>query len=272
MSDDRAPASSESMADIMRGLTLTLPDFMKVQNAQVLPQAETQLAAAKQTSPGYAELMQELTSKYLPKLAETSVNVEGINRTGAAKTDLDILKGTGGQLATEAQRIDRTLNPEFYATRENAAKKLAELMGSINLNDANPEAERIINQENVRSGNQDNQSATNTVSNALSFGSELQKRRDSLGQALSIATNSLQPMQGQFNPVTTALGRPSTNAGQTNFTGVKDPSNQAYQSGAQLLNSGTALKQQENDINANRRDLLDRLNETTNSIGSVVSV
>lgn len=272
MGDGPAPQTQESMQDIMQALIRNLPAYMNAQNSQVGPQAATQLAVAKQISPEYAKLNEGLYSEYAPKLAETGAKVENINRTNAARTDLDILKGSGGALATEAQRIDRILNPEFYNTREATANKLGELLSSINLNDANPEAERLINQENVRSGNLGNDSATSTVSNALSFGGELQKRRDSLGQALSVATQALQPMQGNFNPVVTALGRPSSNSGQSQFTGIQNPSSQAYQSGSQVLGSATAIKQQENDINANRRDALDRFNEVLTGVGSIVSV
>lgn len=272
MGDDKAPPSQESTQDIIQALVRNLPAYMQVQNAQVGPQAQAQLDVAKNISPEYAKLNSDLYAQYAPQLANTATQVENINRTGAAKTDLDILRGSGGELATEAQRIDKILNPEFYNTRATTADKLGQLLGSIDLNDANPEAERLINQENTRSGNLGNDSATSTVSNALSFGGELQKRRDSLGQALSIATQSLQPMQGQFNPVVTALGRNSTNAGQGQFTGVQNPSNQAYQSGSQVLNSATAMKQQENEINANRRDGLDRFNETLAGVGSIVSV
>lgn len=271
MADSEAPQSNESMADIVRGLTYTLPDYMKVQNSQVLPQSQAQLDAAKQISPQYNDLITQLYAKYAPQLAQTGSEVENINRTNAAKTDLDILKGSGGDLAREAQKIDTQLNPEFYKTRADASDKIGQLLGSINLNDPNPEAERLVNQENARTGNSNNTSATNTVSNALSFGNEEQKRRDALGAALTTATNFLQPSQGQFNPVVTALNRPSTNNGQSQFSGVTKPGDQAYQSGGQLLNSGTQLKLQQNQIDSQRRDLMDRINETTTAIGSVIS-
>lgn len=271
-SDPPAPQSNESMRDMIQGLTDTLPAFMRVQNEQVLPQAQTELDTAKVISPQYAQLMDELYSTYGPRLANLGSDIEQINRERAAQTDLSILRGAGGDLAKEAQAVDRILNPEFYKTREAAADKLGQLLSSVNLDDANPEAERLISQENARTGNTGNTSATNTVSNALSFGNELEKRRSSLSNAVNTATNFLQPAQGQFNPVVTALNRPSTNAGQTNFTGINKPGGQAYQSGGQLLNSATTLKAQENDINSQRRDLLDRLNETTTAVGSVVSV
>jgi hypothetical protein len=264
--DPAAPSTSESTSNIIQSLTAYLPDYMKVLNSQVLPQNQAQLQAAQQVSPAYTDLLTKLYASAAPKLAQTGSQVENINRLGAANTDLQILQGPGGQLATEAQKIDRTLNPEFYSTREAEASKLGQLLSSIDLNNANPEAERLVNQENIRSGNSATPSATNTVSNALSFGGELQKRRDALGQALSTATNFLQPSQGQFNPVVTALNRPSQNTGETKFNGITNPSDQAYAQGNSLMGQISQLQQQRTDVNSQRRDALDRINETTSSL------
>lgn len=272
-SDPPAPGTQESTDEMLRAFTARFPDLMRVTNAEVLPQARTQLDAAKIISPEYNKLQLDLYGQSAPKLAELGSQVERINRTGAAQTDLDILRGSGKDLVTEAQALDRQLNPEFYKTRETASKGLEDLLGSINLGAPNVEAERLVNQENARTGNASAPAnATNTVSNALSFGGELQKRRDALGQALTAATNFMQPSQGQFNPVQTALNRPSTNAGANQFQGVRDPSDQAYQTGQGFMNNVTTLQAQKNDINANRRDGLDRFNETLTGIGSIVSI
>lgn len=267
MSDPVAPSTSESTASIINSLTQYLPAYMKVQNEQLGPQNQAQLEVAKQVSPEYGKLLDSLYQQFAPSLAKTGTQVENINRTGAAQTDLDILRGSGGDLAREAVKIDKELSPEYYKTRELEANKLSQLLGSIDLNNPNPEAERLVNQENQRSGNTSaNPNATTTVANALQFGNEGQKRRDALTEALNTATNFLQPSQGQFNPVVTALNRPSTNAGSSQFAGVTNPSGQAYQSGNQLLGSVTAANQQENQINANRRDSLDRVSQVMGSV------
>ncbi len=124
----------------------------------------------------------------------------------------------------------------------------------------------MINQENQRSGNAATPSATNTVSNALSFGNELQKRRDALGSAINTASGFLAPASGTFNTANIALGKGPTGTGLTNFAGVKDTSSSAGGTANSLLGSGTQLTGQEQDINAQRRDWIDRVNE---SIGSV---
>lgn len=268
---DRPPqSSSESTADIITALATYLPSYMASQNSQVLPQAQAELNAAQQISPAYNQLLTDLYSQNAPQLAKIGSQVEGINRLGAANTDLAILSGAGGDLAKKAVEIDKQLNPEFYSTRAAEADQLGKLLSSYN--NPNTEAERLVGQENYRTGNLNNTSQTNTVKNALQFGNENEKRRQSLTQALGVATQFLQPSQGQFNPVVTALNRPSTNTGSNQFAGVQNPSNQAYQSGNALAGQIGSIVQQRNDLNANRRDALDRLNETTSAIGSVVSI
>lgn len=266
MGDSKAPATPESMASIMAGITQQLPSFMQVMNSQVLPTSQTQLQTAQQISPAYQQLLADIYKSVAPQLANTGTEVEKINRTGAADTDLSILEGSGGQLAREGQALDKELNPEYYNTRTAAADKLGQLLNSVNLNDANPEAERLVNQENIRSGNLNMPSATSTVSNALSFGDERTKRMMALGNAVNSATNFLQPATSQFNPISTALNRPANNTGESRFTGVTPASTESYTAGNNLLGSGTQLQNTSMDINANKRDILDRLTETTSSL------
>lgn len=267
MGDRPAPSTQESTADILKALTNNLPSLVSAYDQQAAPIANTELAVAQGVSPAYAELLNNLYKSYGPSLAQTGTQVENINRTGAAQTDLDILRGSGGDLAREAVKIDKELNPEYYATRQAEAGKLGDLLSSINLNNPNPEAERLVNQENIRSGTLNTPSTTNTVSNAISFGNEAQKRRDALTTALNAATNFLAPSQGQFNPVVTALNRPSTNAGANQFAGVQNPTlGSSANIGSNFLGNISSLKGQENQINANRRDALDRVTQVMGSI------
>ena len=266
MGDSAAPSTQESTDQVLASFIQRFPDLMRVQNAAVLPQAQTELAAAQAISPAYNDLLTSLYENSTPRLAAAGAKADEINRVGAANTDLNILRGPGSALVTEAQNLDKQLNPEFYKTRAATSDALGQLLASVNLNNANPEAERLVNQESLRTGNDSTPSATSSLSNALSFGDQLDKRRNSLNAALNTATGFLQPAQGQFNPVQTALNRNSSNSGTNQFAGVQKPGGQAYQSGQGFLNNVTSLRQQENDINANRRDVLDRFNEVTSSI------
>lgn len=270
MSDSHAPTTNETTAEMIQAMTQYMPGYMAAMNKEVLPQAQADLAAAQATSPAMQQLTADLYKTYAPQFASVGRDIDTANRLQGAKTDAEILKGSGKDLARTYKEIDTELNPEYYKTRAAAGSGLEQLLGSINLNDANPEAERLINQENVRTGNLGNNSATNTVANALSFGSALNERRSQLSNAINTASAFLQPASNaSFNPATAALNRPTSNTGLSQFTGVNQPSGQAYQSGNNLANNIAANQQTQMGINANRRDVLDRLNESTSAIGSL---
>ena len=266
MSDPKATKSGRSSADILNTLARDLPQYLNLLNEQVAPQARTELGVAKEISPQYQQLMSDLYKQYGPELARTASDVENISRTGSAQTDVDILRGPGRTLVTEATALDKVLNPEYYKTREAAAGKLGELLSSINLNRPDIEAERQIGQESARTGNIATPSATSTVANALQFGEAANRRRAVLSNAINTATNFLQPSQSAFNPIVTALGRSSGPAGQSNFLGITNPGQTAYNLGQGFSGNIFGLKQQQLDINAQRRDALDRFNETLGAV------
>lgn len=266
MADPKAQSGTRLSSDVINNVIQNLPAYMNTVNAQLQPQAESELKTAQAVSPAYQELLTGLYEKFAPRLATAGANVEKISRTGAAETDKALLAGAGGDTARTLSSLDRQLNPEYYATRAAGSKKLGELLSSINLNDANPEAERLISQENARSGNLTTPSATNTVSNALSFGNELQKRRDALGSAINSASGFLQPASGTFNTAGVTLNRGATNTGLTEFGGTTKTNNAALGAANTLTGTASGLVGQQQDINSQRRDLLDRLNETSPDI------
>ncbi len=264
--DPEAKSGTGLTSDVIRNVIANLPAYMEVVNKQMAPEARAKLETEKEISPQYQQLMTDLYKKFAPELAKTGAEVDTISRTGSAEGDVSLLRGAGGQAVRGLSALDKEVNPEYYATRSAGASKLGELLGSINLGNANPEAERLISQENQRSGNAAVPSATGTVSNALSFGNELQKRRDALGQAINTASGFLTPASGTFNTANIALGKGPTNTGLTNFAGIQSPQSSAGGTANSLLGAGAGLTGQQQDIDAQRRDWIDRVNE---AIGSV---
>src|SRR5437879_5130620 len=162
MSDPKAQSGTGLSSSVIQTVMGNLPQYMNLLNQQLKPQAQSELDTAKAVSPGYQELLTNLYKQYGPELAKTGSAIDAISRKGAAQTDVDLLKGAGGESARNLQGLDKSLNPEYYATRSAAAGKLGDLLGSINLNNANPEAERLVSQESARSGNLSTPSATST--------------------------------------------------------------------------------------------------------------
>lgn len=229
-----APTAGESASDIFSAMYNYYPGLAQVYRDQLLPTAQAELKTSQAVSPAFQQLMTDLYRDQGPQLAQIGQGIDRSNRLAAAQTDADIIAGPGATTARSYQALDRELNPEFYATRAAGAGKLSELLGSINLSDPNPEAERLISQEAARSGNMASPSQTNTVANAISFGEAANNRRTNLTAAINAATNFLQPSStaSNFNPATTALNRPTSNTGSSQFAGVNNTAGQGSQSAA----------------------------------------
>ncbi len=265
--DPKAQAVGSSLNEIGQGMYKTLPVYAQMQRDQVMPDSLKDLQVSKRVSPAYAQLMQDLYSKYAPQLAQTGAKVDAISRTGAADTDLAIFQNQGSELGRSGEALNRELNPEWYKQRENLSGGLDQLLGSLNLDNANPEAERLVNQEMIRSGNIGSPTnATNTVSNALSFGNERQKRRDALGQAIQIGVSAIPSMISSYGTGLAAntANKAPTNTGLSQFTGIKDPTKTS--SAKDMLGAATGLQTTAMDINAQRRDWIDRTNEISDSL------
>ena len=263
--DPPAASTNESTDAMMRAFIQHLPALIKTQGEAILPSEQAKLDATKVISPQYAQLLNELYTTYGPGLNKIGSELDAQNRIASTNTDADILAGPGKRLSTNAQAIDRLLNPEFYKTRETTGNKLNELLNSISLNGPNPEAERLVNYENVRTGNIGNPSATVGVSNALRFGDERMKRQQLLAGATGAATNFLQPSKASFDP----FGRQVANSGDSRFQGITPVGASAENTGSQLLGAVQGFTMQRNDINSKRRDALDRVNETMSSLPSI---
>lgn len=264
MGEPNIQNSSENVAGLLAGLQKGLPGILNAMNTQVGPAAEAQLKAAQATSPAYNQLLTDLYKQYGPQTAAVGTQIDTANRAAQAQTDSDLLRRYGVSMAQGQRASDNALNPEAAATTALTGTKLDELLNSINLNNANPEAERLVNQEAQRSGNANVGSATGTVSNALSFGNEMQKRRNALGQALTQATQFI-PAATKNNATMATLNKGTNNAGQTQFAGVSSPTNQSYQTGGQLLDSLTGLKTQSNQMNYDNT----AVNKTSQILGSL---
>lgn len=243
--DKAAPTTSESMGSILQAYTKYLPNLISATSKGILPMENAQLNAAQQVSPAYASLMQ---------------NIDRSNKMAAGQTDVDVLGNTGTKLATTAQGIDKVINPEFYQAKQMGIGGYNDLLKSLNPNNPNPAAERAVNMENNRSGNLNNTNAVNTTANAMAFGDKQMQRSNAFGAALGNMTGFMGASKASFDP----FGRQTQSTVQN--TGASGVGQSTIGMGNNLLNGATAVKTQENQINSQRRDTLDRVNETMSSI------
>lgn len=267
--DSTAPSPGKGTSRVMGAVQSQLPNYTNAQLAQLEPIEAAKLKAAQALSPEYNNLQTSLYSQNLPGLATTTAQAEDIKRQAAAATDTNILSSQGVPLASAYRAADSALNPEWYSARQSLGGSLGQLLDSLNLNAPNVEAERLVNQESLRSGNASTPSSTNTVANALSFGSEGMKRQNQLANALQIGSSMLPNMKSSFDPAANALVRSAGDTGASQFGGVREAGNEAFQSGQDVLNAAGGFQTTGMGVNAQKRDTLDRAGETADSFGGL---
>src|SRR5687767_7556248 len=91
-------------------------------------------------------------------------------------------------------------------------------------------------------------------------------------QSVGAATSFLPASRSGFDPVQVALGRPSINTGQSQFLGVQQPSGESTQAGMGVFNQFAGFQNQFSNLNSQRRDGIDRMNETVSAAGSVLDI
>jgi len=221
-----ADSVGNSIQQMMTQMNQQLPEYRELLTDQILPTEAAISEATQQYSPEYNELQAQLAEDYLPRLAQAQAESQ-------VGTDASMLRQFGPEMARLAAEIETEYDPSFSKVKGEASDKLSELLGDINLDDPNIEAERLISQENQRSGTANQPSATSTVANALSFGREANTRRNQLSQAINTASQFLPATRNaQFNPVATTAGR-----GQNSFfIGAQPPSQAGFQMGSEFLN------------------------------------
>lgn len=278
MGGDRpAPTVPESTAQMMAAYTRYLPDLMRVTNAELPNAAQTQVNIAQQTSPALAQLQQQLYALHGPEMARIGNQITREQALSQAGTDAAVLAGPGRSLINTNRAISREEDPEFYATRELMSGRLGELINSVDLTGGisageREEIQRSVNRDNQARGIDHNRSQSAVVENAMTFGNAQNQRRnqqqDRLGQALNVGNQFLPASRTGVDNFQVATGRSSQpNPSMGQFQGVNTQLGQnANQMPSQFLGQMGDLSMQRNDINANRRDSLDRFNESWSSV------
>ena len=202
----------EALADLAAGQDL-YPEQLKLSQAQ--------LQAAKQFVPQYGQLASD--EAYREAMSDAGKQV-------------DVLRGPGAQLISEARALSQQADPEFYGRRAQTGAMLGDLLRSFaapgTVSADNPfgtftgelsgseraEIERSLAQNRARSGSMGGPMAmSDVVSNAMMFGQGVQNRRDALGRALGQATSFLPAARSGFDPFQVAMGRPSQQFGAQQF-------------------------------------------------------
>jgi hypothetical protein len=274
-----APGTQESMAEVM-----------KAYRENIIPMIQQQVAAARQYEPEMQKLREEISPKeqalnkrlyeeFGPEFARIGSQIARQNAQAQAETDLGIVSGTGRELVREAMRTQKEADPEAYRARELALQNLEKLQGSLTDPNAGlsgaerAEIDRSMARENFARGTGATPTATSTVSNAMAFGQagEARKaqRQSAIANAAQLAAGSVQPLSSRIDTFQLTTGRPSINQGEARTGAAREVGQESNAMGMNLFGNASQMRQQENQINASRKDALDALTQGVSAAGGI---
>jgi hypothetical protein len=273
-----AATTQESMAEVM-----------KAYRENILPMIQQQVQAARQYEPEMQKLREEISPReqqlnadlyrqFGPQFAKTGSDIARQNAQAQAETDLGIVSGTGRDLVREAMRTQKEADPEAYRARELALQNLEQLQGSLTDPNAGlsgaeqAEIDRSLARGNYARGTGATPTATSTVSNAMAFGQagEARKaqRQSAIANAAQLATGAVQPLSSKIDTFQLTTGRPSINQGEARTGNAREVGQESNAMGMNLFGNASQMRQQENQINAQRKSALDQFSQVMGSLPS----
>jgi hypothetical protein len=234
---------------------------------QELPAAQYDLATQQAIAPQEQALAYGLNSEYAPKYAQLG-----------STTDLNAIQGAGGQGVLAANKLQQQIDPEYFQGRAAANDKLQALLSGQDPNRLTGAEREDVARGLARSGYQSGELNTPSNQGAIEaagvYGSALNAKRNNVANAINTATGALP----QFRTGTDAFAQATSGArfGQTPFQGGQNTavSGQSQQAGQQLgqnvLGLTGSLQQLRMQLDAQRRDKIDRTNEAFGAVGSIV--
>lgn len=267
--DPPAPTPQETTAQSIASLTQGLPGLLKVISSNAPAYEQSQADLAKTIAPQQAALQAELYRLYGPQLNDTGSDIARSNALSQAETDRLVTGSPGAQaLVSNTNDLQKTLDPEFYKNREIASSKFQDLLSGMDPNKLTSgeiaNVERTNNRSNIGRGIADSDSNIGAIGNALQFDNRLQAKKSALSQALANFSNIQAGSKSGVDAFQLTTGKPSnTSFGQNNLTSANQNqfSNVSNQANGLLGNIFQSANNSAN-INSQRRDSLDRFNET----------
>lgn len=260
--DPPATPLAESSAATLAAYKQNLPDILKIMSDWYGPLEQTAQTSRESIAPQEAALNAKLMKDYLPQYTQAQTEAEG-----------SALTGQGGKNVLAADALQRQIDQPFYTAREAGSKSLADLLGGMDPNKLTggeeTQVERGLNRQGVNTGEFRNPSNTGTINAALTYGDALQKKKSNVAAAINTATGFMSGARTNNDVFGQATGRSGTTNFGNNLFNSTGAGNQAFNQGQNTYNQLTNLQSQANDINANRRDSLDRFTGVMGSLPNV---
>ena len=265
--------TSESTDSVLQAYIKNLPALAETTAKTYLPIEQARTDAQAVTAPQTAALTSNLYSQYGPQLSSVSDAINAASAQAQAKSDLDVIKGTGRELVNEGLATQKIVDPEYYTNRAAIGSQLTNLVNGLNpngLSDAErAEVERANNQQSTQRGTLNTPSMTDTIANAMNFGSALQNKQNNISNILSNAGNTLGSLKSDVDAYQVATGKPSrNNLGDSKFN-VSSTSSDASNLSNNFLSGVFGNAQSANSANANQKDTLDKIGQATGIVSSL---
>ncbi len=254
--DTSGPRPSKSLRSVRKGLEREYPGIVTALGQQATPMAEYEMTAQEAVAPREQELNASLFEQFAPRYAE-----------GQAAAELGAIRGSGGQAVRESEALSREIDPEYYNTRAGAASKLSQLLGGLDPNQlTGAEREntaRGLARSNYQNGELNAPSNQGAIDAALTYGSALNQKRNTVSNAINSAVGALPSFKANNNTFDQATGRSGSQAFQSQFGQAPNASVATGQANQGALGLTGGFQNLRANIAANHRDSLDRYNETT---------
>jgi hypothetical protein len=257
MGDPKPQPQQETTANVLQSLQYGLPGLMKTINAELLPAALANYGANAAVSPGYANLNLDIYRNTAPALNAIGNEISAMNAEAQAARDLNVLRGTGGDLLRAYTDATRVVDPEYYDVRAKTGARIGQRLDQGLSGAELQEIERFLARDAARTGNLNQNSNLKTVSNALTVGREGRNALDTaINEAISFLSTGARTGADAFQ---IATGRPSqANSGESKFLGAQNVPNPATDVANNLLSSATSMSNTAATLAANRQSGFDK--------------
>ncbi len=267
--DPKAPSLGSSGSRIANVFAQNLPTIANATNASILPNEQAIAGASTAVSPQYAALQTALYDVFGRDVNRIGSEIDAANRAARVGSDLNLLQGQGRDAVRAATDTAAIADPEFYAARQATGARLNDLLAPALSGGEVEEITRALNRTRAQEGSLSVPSAQSTVENAMTFGNAL---RDRMGSAVQTATAALPSLRSGMDTTSLATGAGAgPNTGESRFVGVQTGlGDQSQNTANNFLGGVTGIRGQQNQINADRRDWKDRLDQSVSSLGDLV--
>lgn len=257
---------------MLQALAQYAPDAIRAINSTTMNTAQTNQDVSKVISPQAAQTEYDLYNEFGPKMNELGAKLDRQNQMAASENELAIASGPGEKLVTQADKLQRMLDPEYYKSMETTSNALNKWLGAQDPTTLTGSEQEEIARGLGRTTASNIPSALQTAKNAMTFGQAGQKKMSDFGAAISTAAAALPSFKNGANGFEIATRRALTpNSGDKRLGNPTDAS-QASQTGFGF--AGNTL----NQIGANQRQsegaktsLLDDILTGTKAFSNVAS-